>query len=241
MPDGTEYQSLYYKYEAVRVLWNRAALTPMHEDHPMLEEAQQLQETNYTIRIERLQRPALRLLIQDVKAWFTSWQLLRSMKWVHISAAVCVRLRTLILPMIQRHATSAPAGSLHRSLVQQPFIEQILLSLQPQYGNGLRVNPTCQELSPFITSCSDPPYVTSMQVMRRMDEAHAELPHSQQELAADHCGFLLEHFSRHGSDHCEHVCSQCGVNVDIDCIEHIYRMAQLIFCSEQCFEESLPA
>jgi len=83
----------YYKYEAVRVLRNRATFTPMHEDYLMLGEAQQLQETNCTIRIERLQRPALRLLIQDVKAWFTGWQRLRSMKWVHISAAVCVRLR----------------------------------------------------------------------------------------------------------------------------------------------------
>ena len=143
--------------------------------------------------------------------------------------------------MIRKHAASTPAGSLHRPLIQQPFIEQILLSLQPQYGNGLGANPTCQELSPFVSSCNEPAYVTSTQVMRRMDEAHAKLPHSQQELATEHCGFLLEHFSRHGSGRSEHICSQCGVVVDIHCTEHVYRMAQLIFCSEQCYEDSLPA
>ena len=103
------------------------------------------------------------------------------------------------------------------------------------------VTPTCQELSPFVSSTNEPAYVTSRAVLRRMDVARTNLPRSQQVLAAEHGGFLLEHFSQHGVPPGEHVCDHCGVVVDIYCIEHIYRMAQVMFCSEKCYAVSLPA
>jgi hypothetical protein len=151
--------------------------------------------TNGTVRIERLQRPALAYFISDIQGWFAGWQHHKSSKWMRLCARSGVRLRAALYPMIQRHVNSRPLS--HRPLRLQPFVEHILLSLQPQLGNGLGVNPTWQALSPFVSSASEPRFVTSGQVMRRMARTIASLPRSQEKLAARHSGFLLEHFSRH--------------------------------------------
>ena len=60
------------------------------------------------------------------------------------------------------------------------------------------MHPTCQELSPFVSLADEPARVTNSEVKGRMANASAGLPRSQQVLAAEHSGFLLEHFSQHG-------------------------------------------
>jgi hypothetical protein len=114
---------LYYKYEAMRVLRYTFAFD---HDASMLPEGMTL-ATNYTVRIEQLQRPALAYLICDIQKWFAGWQHRRSSKWMRMCAKACVRLRVALSPMIQRHADSRPASSLHKPLRLQPFVEQILL------------------------------------------------------------------------------------------------------------------
>ena len=77
-------------------------------------------------------------------------------------------------------------------------MEQLLVSLQFQ----------CDEA--VVSLPGEPARVTTSAVERRMAEAQAGLPLSQQELAADHRGFLLEHFSLHNflelEDDCLRAC-----------------------------------
>ena len=228
---------LYHKYESVQVLRNIALVNDVF----VLEDAQHVHDSNYMIRIERFQRPAPALLMRDVQKLFPEWQRLQSAKWILMCASACVRLKGSLYPMIQKHAASMPAGAQHTPLSQRPLVEQVLLSLQHQHGAFLGVHPTCQELSPFVSLADEPARVTNSAVRKRLADTHVSLPHSQQALAAEHSGFLLEHFSQHGPGDANHVCDQCGNIVDIDCIEHVYRASQLMSCSERCYEASLPA
>ena len=228
---------LYHKFESVRVLRGIASV----DDMSVPDGAQHVLDSSYMIQVERLQRPALALLIRDVQMWFPEWQQLQSARWILMCASACVRLKVSLSPMIRKHKASMPAGTQHAPLSKRPFVEQVLLSLQHQHGALLGVHPTCQELAPFVSLAGEPARVTNSEVKERMADASAGLPRSQQVLAAEHSGFLLEHFSQHGPDDADHVCGQCGEIVDIDCIEHIYKAGQLVFCSEQCYEASLPA
>ena len=62
---------LYYKYEACQVLRNMATFDLVNNGFML--PADTAMETNYTVRIEQLQRPALALLIRDVQTWFAGW------------------------------------------------------------------------------------------------------------------------------------------------------------------------
>ena len=201
---------LYYKYEAVRVL---QYISAFDHDVSMLPESMNL-ATNYTVLIEQMQRPALAYFISDVQRWFSGWQHHKSSKWMLLVAQTCVRLRAALSPMIRQHARSRPLP--HMSLRLQPFVQQILQSLQPQLGSGLGVNPTCQELSPFVSSASEPRFVTSGDVMRRQANAHKGLPRPQEQLADEHSGVLLDHFSRHGIFRLQDDCLQACVRVTSD-------------------------
>ena len=227
---------LYHKFESVRIL--RSSL----DDMPGTDGAQHVLDFSYTLRVERLQRPALALLIRDVQSWFPGWQQLRSARWILMCASTCVRLEVSLSPMIRRLEATMPAGTHPPPLSKRPFVEQVILSLQQQHGalqNNL--SPTCPELEPFVSYAGGPARVSSSNVQERMDDASASLPRPQEMLAAEHTGFLLEHFSQHGSGDTEHACGRCGNVVDINCVEHIYNAGQLVFCSEECYEASLPA
>ena len=110
---------LYYKYVACRVLRNMATFDLV--DNAFMLPADTAMETNYTVRIEQLQRPVLALLIRDVQSCFSGWQHLRSSEWIRMCATTRVRLRVALSPMLQKHAASRPAWSLHKPLSQQPL------------------------------------------------------------------------------------------------------------------------
>ena len=93
---------LYYKYEAIRVLRNMATFDLV--DDVFVPPAGTAMETNSTIRIEQLQRPALALLMRDVPTWFAGGQHLRSAEWILMCATTCVRLNVALSPMLQKHA-----------------------------------------------------------------------------------------------------------------------------------------
>ena len=228
---------LYHKFESVRVLRGIASVGDMS----VTDGTQHVLDSSYMIRVERLQRPALALLIRDVQLWFPEWQQLQSVRWILMCASACVRLKVSLSPVIQRHMASMPTGTQRAPLSKRPFVEQVLLSLRHQHGALMGEHPTCQELAPFVSLAGEPAHVSNSEVKERMAEASAGLPRSQRVLAAEHSGFLLEHFSKHSPEEAVHVCGQCGEIVDIDCIEYIYKAEQLVFCSERCYEASLPA
>ena len=187
---------LHHKCESVQAL-SSIALGSASTGVFVLDGAQHVPHPNYMGRVSRMQRPALALLIRDLQEWFPEWRRRHSKKWIFMCASSCVRLRISLSPMLLKHAASVPAGPQREPLSRRPFVEQILVGLQFQRGAHMGVHPINQELLPFVSLAGGPARVTISAVKRRMAEAQASLPLSHQALAAEHSGFLLEHFSRH--------------------------------------------